>query len=477
MLYNTLYTGERIDELLEAVTHIKSVVNGWVKMESTEESPINFNELINPGNFRLDHWINGPTGVDFDPPLKVVVSKKGKELYQYVFNTGFSDIAYLRKYIITTTTFEDWEQVGIPQGITTSDEAPADPKANDIWFDTKTSGSIIKYYDENTKSWTTMNPFDFMDPKVYNPDDIDLSKGIYKYIDSKVKNISGGTVEVDYQDHIADATIHVTKEEKESFNAKMTTDTLLEAMQKLTDEMIQYITDQTSSSTSGVDIPAIVLMVTQIENSLKAHIEDTVKHPSTEKRAYWDSKAEKNHTHSTSDIKLSVEDVVFEGTLPMSLIPDNAKERQVNVKTEAEMLALTIKDIQNGDFVFLQPEDSTKVELFIVVDDTKLGTKDAFLSYNVPMGAVTWDDIKNKPTTMDEMDFSNQYTNSQLEELIKNMQTKVTQVESTSGTSAEAYNEFVEKKDYAFAMENLIDLIDCKMKILSELAHKKKNSN
>ena len=36
MLYNTLYNGPKIDELLDAISHIKTVVNGWVKLESTE---------------------------------------------------------------------------------------------------------------------------------------------------------------------------------------------------------------------------------------------------------------------------------------------------------------------------------------------------------------------------------------------------------------------------------------------------------
>ena len=78
MLHKTLYSGSKIDELLEAILHIKIVVNGWVKLESAEDNKIDFNELINPGNFSFLYWINGPTDHTFVAPLNCIVTKEGK---------------------------------------------------------------------------------------------------------------------------------------------------------------------------------------------------------------------------------------------------------------------------------------------------------------------------------------------------------------------------------------------------------------
>ena len=58
MLYTTLYNGPKIDELLEAIGHIKSVVKGWVRFESTDEYPTDLNTLINPSNFSTMHCSN-----------------------------------------------------------------------------------------------------------------------------------------------------------------------------------------------------------------------------------------------------------------------------------------------------------------------------------------------------------------------------------------------------------------------------------
>ena len=89
MLYNTLYTGPKIDELLEAISRIKLVVNGWVNFESNAESPIDLNELINPGNFSIMYWINGPESYKLGAPIKLVVTKEYDKIRQYLFSIGF----------------------------------------------------------------------------------------------------------------------------------------------------------------------------------------------------------------------------------------------------------------------------------------------------------------------------------------------------------------------------------------------------
>ena len=178
MLYEVLYSGERIDEILEAIGHIKSVLNGWVKLESTKDSPIDFTTLINPGNFSFDYWISGPN-VNLASPIKVIITKEGKYIRQYVFTLGYNTSAYTRTYEISSMVFSPWELVGLNKGLTTGNIAPTNPKANDIWINTSNKGAVIQYYDANTNSWVPLNPYDYMDPEVYNQDGTKFLRGIY----------------------------------------------------------------------------------------------------------------------------------------------------------------------------------------------------------------------------------------------------------------------------------------------------------
>lgn len=464
MLYKTLYNGPKIDELLEAISHIKFVVNGWVKLESTEDNKINFNDLINPGNFSFSYWENGPTDHTYVAPLNCVVTKEGKYLRQYIFNTGFNVDAYTRLYDVSNKTFTDWEKVGIPKGINVSDTAPTNPTVNDIWINTSNKDAIIQYYDKNTNSWKSLNPYDYMDISIYNPDNTEFPRGAYQYIDTKVKSLGSGTVTVDFRGHINDANIHVTKEEKDSYNNKMRSDTLLTAIQKITDELTNYIAKESKSS--GVDISAIELLVTQIQKSLTDHINDKVKHPTVEQVADWNSKAEKDHTHDTKDITLSTSDVI--GNISLDLIPEEAKERQVNVTSQEEMLALTKDQIHNGCFVFITTSDN-KHSLFVVADDTKLGTMDAFICYSNPPEVPLWENIQDKPTNIEELGLTENSNNTEVDNLVENATTKTTETEENVNKSLNSLNAMKENQDNSFAMENLIDLIDYKMQIIRSL--------
>lgn len=62
-----------------------------------------------------------------------------------------------------------------------------------------------------------------------------------------------------------------------------------------------------------------------------------------------------------------------------SEIPDSALERGKYIDSESDLTNLTIYDVQNGDTVIIRNTDP--VEMYLVVDDNKLGTRDAFQKY------------------------------------------------------------------------------------------------
>jgi hypothetical protein len=85
---------------------------------------------------------------------------------------------------------------------------------------------------------------------------------------------------------------------------------------------------------------------------------------------------------------------ITSGTIDIARLPKAALDILVNVANEAGMLALTIDDVQKGDTVKLADTGA----LYLVVDDSKLGSMDAFMEYSAGHAAsVDWSAIENKP--------------------------------------------------------------------------------
>ena len=465
MLYNGLYNGPKIDNLLESIMHIKSVVNGWVKLEATIEYQTDLNTMINPGNFSTAYWTNTPTDATFSSPLKVIVTKEKNLIRQYIFSTGYNEDGYTRTYNMNTGTMSTWESIHLNEGITVVDTAPSNPKDNDLWINTSDADSVIQYYDKALGKWMSLNPYDYMDLNIYNPKHIDFTN-IFKFIDEKVQNVSGGESPVDFSAHIKDTSIHMTPREKEAFDNKMTDSNLLTSMQTIAEELNRYIA--TEASESGIDIPAIEKMINDIYTTLTTHTNDTTIHPTQEKIDNWNSKADKEHTHSVDTIELDVSNVI--GSLSIDQIPDDAKERQVTVTSEEELLALTVDEVQNGDFVYINYSES-KNEVAIVVDQTKLGTRDAFISYNTPSEELKWENVKNKPTNIEELGITDMDANSQVDSIVETVTSETETAQALVDSTLEKYSYAnSERIKNSHILESSIDSADYKLNELYRYA-------
>ena len=88
---------------------------------------------------------------------------------------------------------------------------------------------------------------------------------------------------------------------------------------------------------------------------------------------------------------------ITSGTIDIARLPKAALDNLVKVQTEAKKLALTTKDVQNGDSV--KVIDSGV--LYLVVDDTKLNSAEGYEPYTAEMAAaVEWSNVVNRPETM-----------------------------------------------------------------------------
>ena len=464
MLYNVLYDGPKIDEILGYANKIKAVSNGWIKQNSTSESPVDLNQLIRPGNFNMSYWKNGPENGSLISPLNMIVTNEQGIIRQYAFSTGYIIDAWFRTYNPDTSIFTDWQNIKTSNQLYVSDTAPDNPTQNMIWINTSNSDAVIQYYDGTTNQWEKLNPYDYMDPSIYNPNNIGF-QDVYTYIDNKVKNVSGETgTTIDYMSHINDDTIHVTSEDKANYESKMTSDNLLDAINGIIDELKVYIASKSSSMSS--EFPEIESLAKALLDSLKTHIEDVVIHPTQSQIDNWNSKSDKEHTHTVNQIKIDVKDVV--GILSAENFSDEVKERQVTVASKDALLALTINEVQNGDFVLVNYSD-TKNELYIVVDQTKLGTSDAFIVYNEIAKDISWSDITDKPTTITDLDIIDLMINRNTDILLDNLETTSNDTNaSVNNTSAIYDNCTSERIANTHKLETEIDDTDQKLNYLYE---------
>lgn len=82
------------------------------------------------------------------------------------------------------------------------------------------------------------------------------------------------------------------------------------------------------------------------------------------------------------------------GTIDIARLPKGALDNLVLVANDAARLALTTEDVQNGDTVKVT---ETGI-LYLVSDETKLGTAEAFTEYTAGRAtAIDWTGVENKP--------------------------------------------------------------------------------
>lgn len=468
MLYNVLYDGPKIDEILGYTAHIKTVQNGWIKKESTMESPVDLNKMIIPGNFKFDYFNNGPENTSLVTPLNLIVTSEDQKIRQNVFSSGYIIDAWYRIYNPTDKSFTEWRNYRTDQKIYVADTSPENPSNFTIWINTNNKDAIFQYYDANTDEWKKINPDDYMDPLIYNPNNVDFQNDVYQYIDNVISGVSFGESTIDFASHINNSTIHVTQAEKDLFNSKMTSDNLSDSMQEVLNNIKDYINSQSIGTIT--EIPEIVERVNALRQTLETHMSDTTIHPSQSQIDYWNSKSDPDHTHTIDQIKIDAKDVVT-GVLNSSNFSDEVKERQVTVTTEEELLALTYDDVQNGDFVLINYSD-TKNELLIVKDQTKLGTRDAFISYNEVAQDVSWDMIIDKPTDILDLDIIDLMINRNVDILQNNSQELLNNTKAAINETVDIYEKYKEEyKNETCHLETEIDDTDFKLTYMYYYLH------
>lgn len=216
-------------------------------------------------------------------------------------------------------------------------------------------------------------------------------------------------------DHIENPDIHVDAALKADWSARATQSQMNDKVAVVQSDVETYAESQVSTIQSSAN--TLGTEVTYANNALSTHIGTQSIHTTQAEQDDWTSKAAGGHTHLLDDRVTIDSAAVVSGVFALAQIPVGALERQVPVTSNAQRLALTIDDVQNGDTVVVKIGNANT--FYFVIDDTKLGTEEAFQIYSAGTAVdVDFSIVANKPTTVPGYGITDAYTKTQIDSTV-----------------------------------------------------------
>lgn len=475
MAYKTSYTGAKMDELFGKSRSFEVNDQSW-NVISSDITTLDISKVQHPGNYvysgklyipEMDQLYGYNTtakqaATTLTGSYMIFVRMVNYNVYQMISSHGIEEstddlivIAWIRQpnYTYIPKIYRGNEPSNSMFGFATSEASDKGihKYPNQL---RKFDNTGLKYYEAATDKYVSFISSGSMSTAIYGSID-----SVFTKIDSSLAMASNWT------DHMNDDTIHVTAIEKTDYASKLKSDDATSTLDAWQTTFLKEVNDQIAEIKTK--ITADISTVSTISSSLTTHESNSVKHPSSTQIANWNSKADKDHTHTEDEITISADDVI--GVLDPSNISDEAKEKQVTVSTKTKLLALTKSDVHNGCWVLQKSATSDVITYYVVVDDTKLGTEAAFQQLSTTPYKSTdlvWSNITGAPTTVDELGLA--VSNSTIDSMVSEANTLAT----AANTSVNAVIDKVEPlkmQDDSFAMENLIDMIDYKMQLIQSL--------
>lgn len=490
MGYKVSYTGPVMDEILNKSNKFEANDEAWTLFESVSASdlmtPGNYfantfkfpslfgKEFYNSGNTLITQYLNNRSF----PNAMVFVRNVNNNIYQYV------DLNLLGAFGIANTN-STVVLIWIRQKDGTYQVRGYFPYEQGRQFLRTVESKIyfnendVNNYNDELRYITSTKEFVYYDTinrKLKDYIQNAMPKSVYGTI-TNVFEIIDETLSNTYHDDLAkehseDSSIHLSTMEKATIDSKATNDYVTEKLEVLSTTINSEITPLLTPIKKI--ITDSLSSISTDKTSLETHEDDAVKHPTEAKKTSWDNKADGNHTHTSSQIKISTSDVT--GVIPAARIPNTAKDIQISVADQTALLALTSSKVQNGDWILVTTDP---VEYYVVVDQTKLKTMAAFQKLSpdeISADKKTWENVQNKPNTMKDIigdeyisanDVSTYDTAKEMQKLGQNVTSNVNTATKKLDYISEDY------RDYAVNTETLIDLIDYKIKIIKDILKNK----
>ena len=420
MAYRLGYNGPEVDKLLQKAYTYSVVNNGWSKLESSDTDPADLNTLVTPGNYSVSFWKNGPVQMNTSGPINICITKDSAtgKVYQTIHDAGK---IYIRE--TTSSSFSNtWKEEQNDTELDISSAEPINPVDNYIWIDPSDDVPVIKIYKESTGTWENISPSDMAKQSIY--DNKGVKQNINTYLTNKIAEADLETAENAYESHIVEGEaegnpIHVTDKEKLKWSNGISTEDAQPYITALETEMTSYADEKINTKATSVN--SIESTINDDKTKINAHINDNTVHLTAKQVEEFNNKAAGDHKHlNNGSVTVSASNIV--GQIPIARLDPSVLERNYTVTTYNEMLSLTKTEVQNGDSVYI---NSDTPSAWFVIDDTKLGTTDAFIQYASPNPELTWDNIINKPTSISEYGVTDVYLKEEIDALYNEIMTSL----------------------------------------------------
>lgn len=345
--YQSKFTGPQMDSAIEKAIVFDPNATGYIKLASTATTPINLNLLTGIGNFTFTYFTHSDISFTDIHPLNISIMIINGIVTQLVI---IINKIYLRTY--ENSNWSSWGQTSTASYIYQQDTQPTDLNVGAIWIDTSVTDSF-HMYSSNGLTYVSANQTDMMKISVYDP--TGKNTDFFAYVDTAVSTLLTGIGhEVLFNElttHERNAIVHITQEERTSWNNKETT---AGAQSKINAGILtgkQYTDTEILKSNNEID--ALEIIIDENVSITTSHINNSNHHVNAADKTIWNGKADKDHMHLSDDrVEIDASKIVS-GIIDIARIPQGAIESVVKVRSESELFALTTDRVQNGDIVII----------------------------------------------------------------------------------------------------------------------------
>jgi len=191
-IYKSKYSGAQIDMAIENALKFNPEENGWIKIPSSEDYPIDLNELKSPGNYIIEYFINGPVSLEITP-INITVVIKNNVLIQYI---NMLDDLYYRNGDDYSMYPDEWYTRKTSNYIYT-ESVPDEPEPNSLAILKDEEGNYtLNIYDKEKEKFVLVSIPDIMRQSIY---DSELRQtDFFRYVDDMYVALTGCAIGIEW---------------------------------------------------------------------------------------------------------------------------------------------------------------------------------------------------------------------------------------------------------------------------------------
>lgn len=190
--YTSSFSGKEMDEGLFHILGTDLESYAWKILESSKETPVDLDTVLEPGNYIAENYINGLPGIEISPLSFYVYTFKSNIIQLILINNDY----YTREYD-GNTFISNWGISAKASTIYKNAEPPASPIKDMLWLKEESNQEGFTLYQYNGVEWKIVGNTAYMKKSVYDKNNHQMN------IDTYLQNqINANSITFDSRDVI-----------------------------------------------------------------------------------------------------------------------------------------------------------------------------------------------------------------------------------------------------------------------------------